>query len=152
MTLDEWKAQRQAQMLQPQYNTRKAGEGEDNGKWADKMVKLDRKVEDNSGLKKEGDAKKDDGKKKQVLDIEFHFNDGRRGGLGRRGPPNGTPGDRDRKQNRPRRPRENENAPSEGATDGGQRRQRRQRFPRAEGQSGQNAPKVDDIRAFPSLG
>lgn len=42
MTLDEWKAQRQATRLKPQYNLRKAGEGEDTQQWK-KMVALDKK-------------------------------------------------------------------------------------------------------------
>lgn len=113
MTLDEWKAQRQAAMLTPQYNIRKAGEGEDDPKW-DNMKKLDKKLDEGSALKKDDTKKDAEGKKKQVLDIEFHFNDGRRGGLGRRGPggPGGVGGGP--KQNRPRRPpRENaENGPS----------------------------------------
>lgn len=179
MTLDEWKAQRQAQMLQPQYNLRKAGEGEDGGRWAENMKKLDRKVEEGVTSKKDIDGKAklaelELGKKKQVLDIEFHFNDGRRGGLGRRGPPNG--GERggpdrggDRKRENRRRPppqqRENGEPASErpqtaaAADDGAaQRRQRRPRFQRGGAggggadQEGQHAPKVDDIRDFPSLG
>jgi plasminogen activator inhibitor 1 RNA-binding protein len=105
MTLDEYKAQRRAQLLQPQYNIRKAGEGEDDPKW-DNMKKLDKKTEESTALKKD-DGKKDEGKKKQVLDIEFHFNDGRRGGLGRRGPGAGVGGGPG-KPNRGRRPpREN---------------------------------------------
>lgn len=186
MTLDEYKAQRRAQMLQPQYNLRKAGEGEDGGKWADSMKKLDRKVDESSALKKDdGKAKDSDGKKKQVLDIEFHFNDGRRGGLGRRGPnqgdrtgDRGDRGDRgggdrggDRRQQNRRRPPPRENgegnaeAPQVAASTSAaavvaagppaERRQRRPRFQRGGPggeQEGQHAPKVDDIRDFPSLG
>lgn len=178
MTLDEYKAQRRAQMLQPQYNLRKAGEGEDGGKWADNMKKLDRKVDESSALKKD-DGKANDGvgKKKQVLEIEFHFNDGRRGGLGRRGPAGGDRPGGDRKpQNRRRPPQPRENgtdagadgpqastaaaavasAPAGGAADGQQRRPpRRPRFQRGgpgNEHEGQHAPKVDDIRDFPSLG
>lgn len=96
MTLDEWKAQRQAVIVTPQYNLRKAGEGEDN-KW-DNMRQLNKKsgTEGGEGSKKDGDGKGKDlgAKKKQVLDLEFHFNDGRRGGLGRRGPGNAGGGDR----------------------------------------------------------
>lgn len=110
MTLDEWKAQRQAQLLQPQYNLRKAGEGEDNAQW-DKMKRLDKKSGDGEAGRKDdanAAAKKDaDGKKKQVLDIEFHFNDGRRGGLGRRpGPGRGAPGGQGGQNRRPRPNRE----------------------------------------------
>ncbi|KAG5668776.1 hypothetical protein PVAND_016702 [Polypedilum vanderplanki] len=162
MTLDEWKAQRQAQMLQPQYNLRKAGEGENN-KW-DNMVQLDKKLDESIPMKKDENRGTQEGKKKQVLDIDFHFNDGRRGGLGRRGPGNAGgergPGNAGRQQqNRRRPPRENNNgAPREGGEEGGnangprpERRQRRPRFQRSE-QEGQNAPKVDDERDFPSLG
>lgn len=85
MTLDEWKAQRQATLLQPQYNIRKAGEGEDKSQW-ENMKRLDTKKGDNDSARKDDAAnlKKDEAKKKQLLDIEFHFSDNRRGGLGRR--------------------------------------------------------------------
>lgn len=85
MTLDEWKAQRQASLLQPQYNIRKAGEGEDNSQW-DNMKRLDTKKGENDSARKDDalNLKKDEAKKKQLLDIEFHFSDNRRGGLGRR--------------------------------------------------------------------
>lgn len=109
MTLDEWKAQRQAQLLQPQYNLRKAGEGEDNAQW-DKMKRLDKKSAEDLGRKDDASSalkKELDAKKKQVLEIEFHFNDGRRGGLGRRpGPGRGAPGGGQGGQRRPRPPRE----------------------------------------------
>lgn len=178
MTLDEYKAQRRAQLLQPQYNIRKAGEGEDDPKW-DNMKKLDKKTEELAALKKDDGKKDAEGKKKQVLDIEFHFNDGRRGGLGRRGPGAGVGGGP--KQNRRRPPRENvggaenvgnggnvgENRPapgqsvaaavagpaqsqSGGPAGGQERRQRRPRFQRGTNE-GQHAPKVDDERDFPSL-
>ncbi|XP_052890716.1 plasminogen activator inhibitor 1 RNA-binding protein-like [Anopheles moucheti] len=101
MTLDEWKAQKAAVRLKPQYNLRKAGEGEDSSQW-DKMVALDRKS--NAKVEKGAGAdggEEDDGndthskpitsggggggggKNKQFLEIEYHFNDSRRGGLGR---------------------------------------------------------------------
>uniref|UniRef100_A0A2M3YY22 Putative rna-binding protein n=1 Tax=Anopheles braziliensis TaxID=58242 RepID=A0A2M3YY22_9DIPT len=97
MTLDEWKAQKAAVRLKPQYNLRKAGEGENSAQW-DKMVALNKKAAD--GEDDEGnDTQKTTttttttaataapvaggNKNKQVLDIEFHFNDNRRGGLGR---------------------------------------------------------------------
>ena len=118
MTLDEYKAQRRAQLLQPQYNIRKAGEGEDDPKW-DNMKKLDKKTEESAALKKDDGKKDAEGKKKQVLDIEFHFNDGRRGGLGRRGPGAGVGGGP--KQNRRRPPREN----TGGAENGGENRDER---------------------------
>lgn len=42
MTLDEWKAQKAASRAKPQYNLRKAGEGEDTTQWT-QMVPLDKK-------------------------------------------------------------------------------------------------------------
>jgi plasminogen activator inhibitor 1 RNA-binding protein len=42
MTLDEWRAKNQATRSKPQYNLRKAGEGEDQTQWK-KMVALDKK-------------------------------------------------------------------------------------------------------------
>ncbi|XP_035899590.1 RNA-binding protein FUS-like [Anopheles stephensi] len=104
MTLDEWKAQKAAVRLKPQYNLRKAGEGEDSSQW-DKMVALDRKTNPKAAEKGAADggaAEEDDGNDtqnskpaassggggsgkttKQFLEIEYHFNDSRRGGLGR---------------------------------------------------------------------
>ncbi|XP_055857925.1 plasminogen activator inhibitor 1 RNA-binding protein-like [Episyrphus balteatus] len=84
LTLDEWKAQRQ-QRAKPQFNIRKAGEGEDVTQWK-KMIALNNK-------KKEGDSEEEleydpsmypqrVGRLQRVLDIQFHFNDGRRGGGG----------------------------------------------------------------------
>lgn len=78
MTLDEWKAQLAAARSKPQYNIRKAGEGENSAQW-DKMVALNKKKADVE-TEEENEIQKI-GKQKQVLEIEFHFNDGRRGGL-----------------------------------------------------------------------
>ena len=82
MTLDEWKAQKAAARMKPQYNLRKAGEGEETTVWED-MVALDKKKGEN-----ESDEHDDDGltaqqkqKQKQVLEIDIHFNDGRRTGI-----------------------------------------------------------------------
>lgn len=44
LTLDEWKAQRAALRQKPNYNLRKAGEGEDLTQWK-KMYALDKKKE-----------------------------------------------------------------------------------------------------------
>lgn len=175
MTLDEWKAQRQAQLLQPQYNLRKAGEGEDNVQW-DKMKRLDKKSGDSEVNRKDDIAaaaakKEADAKKKQVLDIEFHFNDGRRGGLGRRTGPGGRGGGEGGQQNRRPRPnRESRDGHRDGPRDGdkshegnggGENRGERRppRRPRFENRRGDfhhhdvpHAPKVDDERDFPSLG
>jgi plasminogen activator inhibitor 1 RNA-binding protein len=130
MTLDEWKAQRQAQLLQPQYNLRKAGEGEAAAQW-DKMKRLDKKPEESVGRKDDGSGKKEaDGKKKQVLNIEFNFNDGRRGGLGRRpggpggrGEGRGDRGDRGEGRNfEKREPRGDRGDRGEGRQDRGEGR------------------------------
>lgn len=165
MTLDEWKAQRQSQLLQPQYNLRKAGEGEDNAQW-DKMKRLDKKIGDGDVGRKDDIAaaaakKEADAKKKQVLDIEFHFNDGRRGGLGRR-PNTGGRGGGAGGPGQNRRPRPQRDNADESHGDGGEQRERRpprERRPRFEnrrgeyhGQDAPHAPKVDDERDFPSLG
>lgn len=167
MTLDEWKAQRQAQLLQPQYNLRKAGEGEDNAQW-DKMKRLDKKIGDGEVGRKDDSAaaakKEADAKKKQVLDIEFHFNDGRRGGLGRRPNTGGRGGPGGPGQNRRPRP-QRDNADESHGGEGGEQRERRpprERRPRFEnnrrgdyhghGHDAPHAPKVDDERDFPSLG
>ncbi|XP_053670285.1 plasminogen activator inhibitor 1 RNA-binding protein-like [Anopheles nili] len=99
MTLDEWKAQKAAVRLKPQYNLRKAGEGEDSSQW-DKMVALDKKpstkadkiveADDddandthNKPVSSGGGGGGGSSKNKQILEIEYHFNDSRRGGLGR---------------------------------------------------------------------
>lgn len=79
MTLDEWKAQTASKLAKPQYNIRKANEGEDATQW-DKMVALNKKKSETEGTEEENETQKIC-KQKQVLDIEFHFNDGRRGGL-----------------------------------------------------------------------
>ncbi|XP_017068060.1 plasminogen activator inhibitor 1 RNA-binding protein isoform X2 [Drosophila eugracilis] len=85
LTLDEWKAQ-QGQRVKPTFNIRKAGEGEDTTQWK-KMVVL------TSNKKKENDSEEEleydpalypqrVGRQQRVLDIQFNFNDGRRGGPG----------------------------------------------------------------------
>uniref|UniRef100_A0A182IQS1 Hyaluronan/mRNA-binding protein domain-containing protein n=1 Tax=Anopheles atroparvus TaxID=41427 RepID=A0A182IQS1_ANOAO len=88
MTLDEWKAQKAAVRLKPQYNLRKAGDGEDPARW-DKMVALDKGGEAGSAPEvgtRSNEARKAsaDGKGgRQVFDIEVHFTDNLRGWLGR---------------------------------------------------------------------
>lgn len=95
LTLDEWRAQR-GERAKPQYNLRKAGEGEDLSQWK-KMVPIQNKRTDkgtddtNSG---EEELEYDPslypqrvGRQKRVMEIQFHFNDGRRGDGNRRGGP-----------------------------------------------------------------
>ncbi|XP_050458159.1 plasminogen activator inhibitor 1 RNA-binding protein-like isoform X2 [Cataglyphis hispanica] len=142
LTLDEWKALR-SNRAKPQYNLRKAGEGEDLSRWK-KMYALEKK--------KEGNEEEDDeeeeydaaaeypqrvGRQKRVLGIEIQFSDSRRGS-GNRGRGNRGRGDRINGRGFGNRvPRDSDS-----------RAQNEQRSPR----SRQNAPKVDDENDFPSLG
>lgn len=105
LTLDEWKAQR-AGRQKPQFNIRKAGEGEDPSQWK-KMYELNKKKNGNEEivslfagfscwlvlivhLKKDSDDEEYDaseypqrvGRQKHLLDIDIHFNDARRSGGG----------------------------------------------------------------------
>ncbi|XP_050744951.1 translation initiation factor IF-2 [Drosophila biarmipes] len=87
MTLDEWKALRD-QRAKPNYNLRKAGEGAvDNAEWK-KMVVLNKKKESNSEDELEYDPSlypQRVGRLQRIVDIQFNFNDGRKGGF-RKGP------------------------------------------------------------------
>lgn len=168
MTLDEWKAQIAAARTKPQYNLRKAGEGENSAQW-DKMVALDKKKAEAAEAEEENETQKT-GKQKQVLDIEFHFNDGRRGGLmGRprgRGGKGGAPRNpgRERREGREvREGREGEKKETnETRENEPEKRDRRTRPPptndgnfKAKQSTRFNkntAPKVDDEHDFPSLG
>jgi plasminogen activator inhibitor 1 RNA-binding protein len=81
LTLDEWKAQR-AGRAKPQYNIRKAGEGEDPSQWK-KMYELRKKENESESEDEEYDAAEYPqrvGRQKHVLDIDIQFNDNRRGG------------------------------------------------------------------------
>lgn len=150
LTLDEWKAQR-AGRLKPQYNIRKAGEGEDPSQWK-KMFELRKKEkEEIESDDEEYDAMEYPqrvGRQKHLLDIDIQFNDNRRPGGGRgRGQRSGPRGNRTNQRG---------GGGSGGATrDGGERPERRYR---AEEQGddrnteNRKAPKVDDERDFPSLG
>lgn len=134
LTLDEYKALRNAQRTAPQYNLRKAGEGEDLSQWKN-LVMLEKKKE--GGEDDDTDEEYDMadypqrvGRQKRVLGIEFTFNDtARRGGAGPRG--------RGRGRGRGGRAPPREDAPPE------ERPQPRQQVA---------PPKVDDNKDFPSLG
>jgi plasminogen activator inhibitor 1 RNA-binding protein len=88
LTLDEWKALRNNR-VKPQYNLRKAGEGEDLSRWK-KMYALEKKKE---GHEEEEDEEEEYdaaaeypqrvGRQKRVLGIEIQFSDSRRGSGGR---------------------------------------------------------------------
>ncbi|EGI64044.1 Plasminogen activator inhibitor 1 RNA-binding protein [Acromyrmex echinatior] len=144
LTLDEWKALRNNR-AKPQYNLRKAGEGEDLSRWK-KMYALERKKEGNEeeeDEEEEYDAAAEYpqrvGRQKRVLGIEIQFSDSRRGSGGR------GRGGRGRGDRMNGRGFGNRSAPRDGD---GTRSQNEQRSPR----SRQNAPKVDDENDFPSLG
>lgn len=90
LTLDEWKALRNNR-AKPQYNLRKAGEGEDLTRWK-KMYALEKKkegAEEDEEDEEEYDAAAEYpqrvGRQKRVLGIEIQFSDSRRvvGGRGR---------------------------------------------------------------------
>ncbi|XP_058820880.1 SERPINE1 mRNA-binding protein 1-like [Topomyia yanbarensis] len=157
MTLDEWKAQVAAIRSKPQYNLRKAGEGENAAQW-EKMVALNKKKAEIEA-DEENEIQKV-GKSKQVLEIEVHFNDGRRGGLIGRSRGRGGKGIRSTGK------RENERKDAVDAREGDmEKRERRSRLPQSNDANFGNhkhlkqssrfkntAPKVDDEHDFPSLG
>lgn len=136
LTLDEYKALRNAQRTAPQYNLRKAGEGEDLSQWKNLvLLKKEKEGEHDSDDDDEydiADYPQRVGRQKRVLGIEFTFNDtARRGGVGGRGR-----GGRGRGRGGGRGvPREPEAQPEE--------------RPPARGQVA--PPKVDDSKDFPSL-
>lgn len=140
MTLDEWKALR-GEREKPQYNIRKANEGEDSSQWKE-MVVLTKKKDGDSEEEFEYDPSmypQRVGRLQRIVDIQFNFNDGRRGGggFGRgrgRGPRPGGDNKGPRPESGP--PRQQRNFV------GGERQQKR-------GPS--NALKVDDERQFPTL-
>ncbi|KAF2897926.1 hypothetical protein ILUMI_08250 [Ignelater luminosus] len=140
LTLDEWKAQR-AGRVKPQYNIRKAGEGEDPTQWK-KMYELKKKENDEEQESEEEEYDASEypqrvGRQKHILDIDIHFNDTRRAGAGGRG--RGPRSGRGARPNRDRqRFRGNE---EQGGT-----------LQEETSQRNDKAPKVDDERDFPSLG
>lgn len=83
LTLDEWKALRQTRN-KPQFNIRKAGEGEDTTQWK-KMIALNKKKDGESEEELEYDPSmypQRVGRLQRIVDIQFNFNDGRRVGFG----------------------------------------------------------------------
>lgn len=81
-TLDEWKAQKQ-QRIKPQFNIRKAGEGEDTSQWKQMIAlnKKNKKDQDTEGELLEYDSaiySQRVGRQQRILDIQFNFNDERR--------------------------------------------------------------------------
>lgn len=191
ITLDEWKAQR-AVRSKPQFNIRQAGEGEDTSQWKQMIVLQKKKADGAAGGVGDGTGESDEeleydpamypqrvGRQKHLLDIEFHFNDGRRGGGGgmnrggsrsgggggRGGPPmggrgggrGGGGGGRDRDaaaaaggdEDQPPRVQKPRSRPN----DENRRERRGGPYQQNLGHAAAvAAPKVDDERAFPSLG
>lgn len=144
LTLDEWKAQR-AGRSKPQYNLRKAGEGEDPTQWK-KMYELSKKKGEEEAIDtddEEYDASEYPqrvGRQKHVLDINIHFSDSRRGAAGRgRGGRGGRGGRNTNREPRDRPVRERFRSTTEEQVE-------------ERGGDARNAPKVDDERDFPSLG
>lgn len=139
LTLDEWKAQQRAGRVKPQYNIRKAGEGEDPSQWK-KMYELKKKeAEEEESEEEEGETSENPqrvARQKHILDIDIHFNDTRRMGAGGRGR-----GLRSGRGARPNRDRQRFRGNDDQVNDVVQ-----------EDVSHRNAPKVDDERDFPSLG
>ncbi|XP_075218702.1 uncharacterized protein LOC142323226 isoform X2 [Lycorma delicatula] len=145
MTLDEYRALKGTRQ-KPQYNIRKAGEGEDPSQWK-KMYALQKKKEGDEEEEEEEEYDSSDypqrvGRQKRVLGIEINFADNvRAGGRGRGGRGIGRGG--------PRGGSVRTGNMSSGMTDRGQGSGMRDRDPRG---SRQSAPKVDDEHDFPSLG
>ncbi|XP_054161424.1 plasminogen activator inhibitor 1 RNA-binding protein-like [Oppia nitens] len=170
MTLEEYKQQIEGQRVQPKFNLRKPGEGEDNSQWKKTFI-LKKKVEDEEEVEYEEIEVEEDprkGRHKQVLDIEINFRDegrdyqrrgdGRRGGRERRisdrqtdrGDRNDKPGDR--RDNRERGDRGgNRGGRGGGGGGGGGERQFGDRNRNRRPRDSQVAPKVDDWNDFPSL-
>ncbi|KAM7360906.1 vig2 [Cochliomyia hominivorax] len=137
LTLDEWKALR-GERTKPQYNIRKPNEGEDTSEWK-KMVVLNKKKEGDSEEEYEYDPSmypQRVGRLQRIVDIQFNFNDGRRGGGFGRG--------------RGRGPRPG--GDNKGSRSDGDRQPRQRNFgERQQKRSTANALKVDDERQFPTL-
>ncbi|XP_061393329.1 SERPINE1 mRNA-binding protein 1-like, partial [Musca vetustissima] len=164
LTLDEWKAQQQ-QRAKPQFNIRKAGEGEDTTKWKKMVVLNSAKVAGKKGGNESEEELEYDpamypqrvGRQQRVLDIQFNFNDGRRlGGFGGRGrggrggPRNNNAGGGDSAAPAGGRPRfEGGNRAAGGNAGGRGGAGGKRQFGGGDKQNA--APKVNDERQFPTL-
>jgi len=180
ITLQEWKALQESQARQkPVFNLRKAGEGEDQSQWQNLTLKKKEKVPEEEYEYEEDDAEELEfpqraGRQKQILEIDFHFADSRRGGLG--GERRGGRGRGGMDRGGPERSERGGGSGAPGGGGGGDRGGDRGppgggrgggRGFRREGGSGgfrggrggrddrptrQAAPRVDDVNDFPSLG
>ncbi|KAK6620079.1 hypothetical protein RUM44_006479 [Polyplax serrata] len=146
LTLDEYRALRGKREL-PQYNLRKAGEGEDLTQWKN-MYEIKKKKDSENHEEEEefdaGECQQKGGRQRLLLDIDITFSDSRRGNRGGRG-------------GRPSRPGGLNSTPSNTRTrqrDGNRRGGQRDDYGGGREYRGnsQAAPKVDDEHDFPSLG
>lgn len=135
LTLDEWKAKK-APKTTPEYNLRKAGEGEDLTQWK-KMYALRKKKEEEDDEDEEYEyieIPQRVGRQRHVLDIDIRYKDSRGSNTGRGGRGRGRGGFRGNQDRPPiAQPREREHVPSSSSI------------------SSKEIPKVDDERDFPSL-
>ena len=146
LTLDEWKALCQTRN-KPQFNIRKAGEGEDTTQWK-KMVALNKKKDGDSEEEFEYDPSmypQRVGRLQRIVDIQFNFKDGRRSGFGGFGRGRGRGGMRPG-GDRPRFEGGRGGAPGDVADRPGRPRN----FDRIT-HEGQASLEVDDERQFPTL-
>jgi len=151
LTLDEWKALK-GNRTKPQYNLRKAGEGEDLSQWK-KMYALQKKKDEEDDEEEEeydsSDYPQRVGRQKHVLDIEFTFADARVGMRGR----GGRGGGRGMGRGGPRGPPRGGGAgPSVPPPTGEPPARERDTGYGRQNSARQSAPKVDDEHDFPSLG
>jgi len=165
MTLDEWKALQQPR-AKPVFNLRKAGEGEDSAQW-NKMILKKKEKEQAEGDEEEDEEEYDcpqrAGRQRQILDVNFHFADSRRGGeRGFGGPGRGRGAGRGSlergrggfERDRGERERPADRPGGERGSRGGFRnfsRGGRGSFSREDRSPRQPAPKVDDDNDFPAL-
>lgn len=159
LTLDEWKAQQELKRTaKPQYNIRKAGEGEEISPQWEKMVALKKASKKTDEEEFEYDPSlypQRVGRLQRIVDIQFNFNDGRRGGGAGAGPGgrfrNKKPGVGGGNADSTAAAGGNTEAPAPRA--GGKNFENKREFTRAkrEVKREQHAPKVDDVRQFPTL-
>lgn len=157
MTLDEWKALR-GERTKPQYNIRKPNEGEDTSEWKKMIVLNKKKGSESSEEEYEYDPSmypQRVGRLQRIVDIQFNFNDGRRGGGGSgfgRGRGRGRFGDRGNRggdfgRQDGQKNYGGGNRSGGGRNFGGDRQTKRDRF----NNTAANNLKMDDESQFPTL-
>lgn len=166
LTLEEYRALR-GERKKPEFNIRRAGEGEDNSQWKKTFV-LDKKKDEDEDEEEIVDYTAEYPQRvgrQKFLDIEIRFSDSRRGtrgrGAGGRGRgegfrgerPERTEGFRGERTERPAGEREGGFRAERGAYRGNNRGNRGARGGYASrGAAQRAAPKVDDEKDFPALG